>query len=327
MSGDVAVWKQALIGAQDRFVAIASKEQLVDWARESMFALQALEKNDFLRSIAEGNPNSLRNAVINVAACGITLNPISAYAYLVPRDGAVYLDISYRGYLKIATDAGSILWGRAELVYPGDKFTYYGPAKEPEHVSDPFAAERGEPVGVYCIAKTVGGDVLCDVMTRAEVEEIRSRSPSYMKGKKSPWKTDPGEMWKKTVIRRARKTWPESKDQRGDERLQLAAELSAQADGFQSNIQPENGISPRSGALEALSQDERDEAVQRAQAVAECFRKQGAHATNELIASFGMEVEQHIIMWSLLDSKVRTALRKADTEARHPITVEHGAAA
>jgi recombination protein RecT len=37
-----------------------------------------------------------------VAAIGITLNPASKLAYLVPRDGMVCLDISYMGLLHRA---------------------------------------------------------------------------------------------------------------------------------------------------------------------------------------------------------------------------------
>lgn len=325
MSTEVAEmprWKEALVGAHDRFVAIATKDQVVEWQRESMFALQTLERNEFLRSTAEGNPASLRNAIINVAACGITLNPVSAYAYLVPRDGAVCLDISYRGFLKIATDAGVIQWGRAELVYAGDKFVYHGPAMAPEHEAQPFAENRGEPVGVYCIAKTVGGDILTGVMSRAEIEAIRERSPSFMKGKKSPWKTDPGEMWKKTIIRRDRKTWPESKDRGVAERMQLAADLSAQADGFDNTLQIEQGISPRAGAVEALTHDEKTECVQRALAVQKKFEEAGPADAMDLILSYGMESEQYIAMWSLLPSKTRTALRKAEQAARKAPTAD-----
>src|SRR3546814_4153463 len=91
--------------------------------------------------------------MINVASTGLTLNPAHGHAYLVPRDGAIVLDISYKGLIKIATDTGSVLWARAECVYGKDTFRYHGPAAMPEHEADPFS-ERGEIVGAYCIAKT-----------------------------------------------------------------------------------------------------------------------------------------------------------------------------
>lgn len=232
----VAPWKRALIEAHDRFVAIADKDRIVDWARESMFALQALERSDYLRKIASTNMQSMRDAIINVAACGITLNPAAQYAALVPRDGRVCLDIMYRGLIKIATDAGSIRWAQAELVYETDNFDYMGKCALPIHKAKPFAKDRGGVIGVYCIAKTVDGDVLVETMSADEVAAIRDRSSAWKawieKHKSCPWVTDPGEMMKKTVIKRARKTWPESKSGGGAERLQVATELANVADGY-----------------------------------------------------------------------------------------------
>ena len=89
-----------------------------------MFAFQAVTRNDQLYRTAMANPASVRNAVINVAATGLSLNPALKFAYLVPRDNEVCLDISYMGLIKIATDTGSILWAKAEIVYEKDIFTY-----------------------------------------------------------------------------------------------------------------------------------------------------------------------------------------------------------
>lgn len=313
------IWKEAIAHAQERFVAIAAQDRLVDWARESMFALQAIERSDFLRSTAERNPKSLRNAIINVASCGLTLNPAAQYAALVPRDGAVCLDIMYRGLIKIATDMGSIRWVQAELVYKADTFTFNGRTAAPVHTADVFSKERGEVIGVYCVAKTVDGDILTETMSADEVNEIRDRSSSWQafaakKIKSSPWGSDWGEMAKKTVIKRARKTWPETTIARGSERIQTATELANHADGFEA-LRPDGDgvISPRSGVVEMLTDEDKTEAQQRAKAVQAKYDEAGAEEANDLIASYGMENEQHIAMWSLLQSPTRTALRKADT--------------
>jgi recombination protein RecT len=51
-------------------------------------------------------------------------------------------------------------------------------------------------------------------MTADEIIGIRNRTDSWKaherEGKKTPWKTDPGEMWKKTVVKQASKWWPKS---------------------------------------------------------------------------------------------------------------------
>ncbi|MGP0745242.1 recombinase RecT, partial [Escherichia coli] len=86
---------------------------------------------------------------INVAAIGITLNPASKLAYLVPRDGMVCLDISYMGLLHIAMESGVISWGQAKLVHANDTYESNGLDKAPTHKYNAFG-DRGDIVGVYC---------------------------------------------------------------------------------------------------------------------------------------------------------------------------------
>ena len=179
----VAPYLRAIGGSKEKFVTIAD-ERTFDV--ESLFAMQLLTKTDYAMKIANENPQSVRNAMFNVASTGLTLNPANAYAYLVPRDGAIMLDISYKGLIKIATDAGSILWARAEVVHADDKFTYNGPAAMPEHHANPFKKDRGDVIGAYCIARTVDGDVLTEVMDMTEIEKIRGKSMSYAKKKSGP---------------------------------------------------------------------------------------------------------------------------------------------
>lgn len=198
----------------------------VNYDRECIFAMQALMKNDFAMKTANNNPRSVQLAMINVGSTGLTLNPANAYAYLVPRDGAVLLDISYKGLIKIATDSGAIAWSRADIVYDADTFKYHGPARMPEHSSDPFSVERGDIVGCYCIAKTRDGDILTEVMPMAELDKIRNASSAYKKAKKGPWVDWFEQMAKKAVIKRASKTWPYT-----GERLAEAVERSNFAEG------------------------------------------------------------------------------------------------
>ena len=227
MSKELAPYQSAIAKAKERFIGIADEKA---YDVESIFAMQALMKTDFAMQTANKNPQSVHLAMVNVASTGLTLNPAHGYAYLVPRDGAIVLDISYKGLIKIATDTGSVLWARAECVYEADTFTYRGPAAMPEHVADPFK-KRGEIVGAYCIAKTPDGDILTEVMDREAIEQVRSASTAWTRGKegrKGPWEDYFPEMCRKAVIKRARKTWPYT-DRNG--RLAMAVELANQAEG------------------------------------------------------------------------------------------------
>lgn len=223
----IAPYQKAIKSSEERFAKVAAAD--ISYERESIFAMQALMKTDFAMQTANKNPQSVHLAMINVASTGLTLNPAYQYAYLVPRDGAIYLDISYKGLLKIATDTGAIRWGRAELVYDGDEFTYNGPAREPDHKSNPFKRKADDTViGVYCIAKTSDGDILTEIMDIAELEKIRGKSMSYAKRKAGPWLEWFGEMARKAVIKRAQKTWPHTSRA---ERLLDAIEVANTSEG------------------------------------------------------------------------------------------------
>lgn len=190
-------------------------DRSIVFAREAEFAIQAMCASDYALKIARQNPQSVRDAVTNIAAIGISLNPAKKQAYLVPRKGGICLVISYMGLLDLAIQSGSILWGQAELVFAADKFTMHGFDQPPTHERNPFLKDRGELVGAYSVVKTKDADYLTTTMTADEVFAIRNRSDAWIayekdKTKKCPWVTDEGEMVKKTVIKRAYKTWPKS---------------------------------------------------------------------------------------------------------------------
>ena len=209
--------------------------------RESQFAMQIMGANDFLAKTAVNNKSSLVNAVVNVAAIGISLNPAEKEAYLVPRNGAVCLDISYVGLMRLATDTGQIAWVQSDIVYEKDHFRMIGLDKQPEHHFNAFDKNRGEAVGVYVTAKLASGDYLTDTMTTEEINAIRDKSQGHIafmskKARSSIWNDHWGEMAKKTVVKRAHKYWPKS------ERLDQAIyHLNTDAgEGIESSTEPVN---------------------------------------------------------------------------------------
>ncbi|EJJ0354591.1 recombinase RecT [Salmonella enterica] len=181
----------------------AVTDQSVTWAKESQFAIQYFQRNDYLAKTALSNPTSAQNAIINVAAIGITLNPASKLAYLVPRDGMVCLDISYMGLLHLAQATGSIKWGQCKLVYSNDTYESNGLDTAPTHKYNAFG-DRGAVVGGYCTVKTPDGDYLTEEMSLAEIKATEATS----KAKNGPWKNFWEEMARKTIVKRASKYWP-----------------------------------------------------------------------------------------------------------------------
>ena len=196
-------------GAEDGFQNVLVDRSL-NFEREAGFAIQVLTSNDYVAKLAAGDRQSVVNAVTNIAAIGISLNPAKKQAYLVPRKGKICLDISYMGLIDLAIQSGSIMWAQADLVYANDAFTLNGFDKPPTHSFNPFSKDRGEMVGAYVVVKMHSGDYLTECMSREDIDAIKNRSESVKAGKQSPWDTDYGEMAKKTVVKRAYKYWPKS---------------------------------------------------------------------------------------------------------------------
>lgn len=206
-------------------VAVASGN-VVKWAQEEQYVSQVMQKNDDLQKLlnSQSGVNSIRNAIINVANVGLTLQPAAKLAYLVVRGGLAVLDISFRGFVKIAVDSGSILAAKAEVVRRNDQFTYNGPYDAPAHVFNPFAtdAERGEIVGVYVLAKLAAGGVMVETMNKEAIDKVKGVS----KAQNGPWAKWYEEMAKKTCLKRASKSWPPT------ERLSTAVAVSDEHEGL-----------------------------------------------------------------------------------------------
>jgi recombination protein RecT len=211
MSNALQVIVDDIYGVREQFERVLV-DRNISFEREAGFAIQVIQNNSYLEGIAKGNRQSLVDAVTNVAAIGISLNPAKKQAYLVPRDGRVCLDVSYIGLLDLAVECGAIAWAKAAVVHEKDVFGLEGYDKPPVHRFNPFAKDRGEIVGVYVVVKTPSGDYLTDTMSLDEVNAIRDRSSAWKawitKKKSCPWVTDYSEMAKKTVVKRAAKYWP-----------------------------------------------------------------------------------------------------------------------
>lgn len=215
MANELQIIQNEIESIQEEFSTVLT-DRAISFAKEAEFAMQAIKSTDFMTNAAYNNPQALRNAIMNIAAIGITLNPAQKMAYLIPRKVGdkiiVCLDISYMGLVQLALQSDSLRLVKAEVICKGEQFIISGVDKEPLHEYDPFA-ERGEKdiVGAYCVAKTVHGDFITEVMSRHEIDKIMNSSESMQtdKGRKySPWTRYYAEMAKKTVIKRASKLWP-----------------------------------------------------------------------------------------------------------------------
>jgi recombination protein RecT len=211
-----------------------------EFNKEASFAIQHLQKNEYLQGATR---DSILKAVLNTAQVGLTLNPVSKQAYLVPRYNSqlrqleCVLDPSYVGLTKLLTDSGSVKYINCQLVYDGDEIEIdlATDKKIVKHI--PYiltGKEKGFIKLVYSIATLHDGSFHVEYMSIKDVEEIRDRSEAYKAFKKGKtktciWETDKGEMTRKTCIKRHFKHLPKTNRV---EKFEKAVDLSMQANGF-----------------------------------------------------------------------------------------------
>lgn len=240
-------------------------DQKMKLEREAVFATQLLSDNEYALGVARGNKQSLIDAVNNVAAIGLSLNPSLKYCYLVPRRVGkvtkICLDISYQGFMKLLTDSANIEHFVSDIVYENDTFELTGMTTQPIHKCNPFSKERENIVGAYCVAKTYTGDYLTTTMQIDEIFQIRNSSESYKNEssrKYSPWVRYEGEMIKKTVIRRAYKMLPKTDV---NDRIEKAIETSdyAQNIDFKTDFDHlQDGLKQDMIEMDSRSPEEKD---------------------------------------------------------------------
>jgi recombination protein RecT len=230
MTMQVYAPEQLVLAVKDDFNALSKTHGSVEWEAEKNYAIQQLYKSKFAVETAQKNPVSVQNAVRNLGAIGLSLNPALAFAYLVPRDNQICLDISYRGLMHLAQDTGSVIWSQCKVVHANDQYTNNGVSVEPEHKYSAFG-DRGDIVGAYCVVKLADGDYLTHEMAIADIYAIRDRSMAWKSGKPCPWRTDEKEMIKKTVVKQASKYWP--KVERMQKAIQVINEDSGEGIDFE----------------------------------------------------------------------------------------------
>jgi recombination protein RecT len=318
MTNAIATIEGDIYGVEPAFAAV-SVDRSINFAKEASFAMQAIFASDYATSTALKNRQSVINAVTNIAAIGISLNPAKKQAYLVPRDGRICLDISYMGLMDLAMQGGAIRWAQCQLVHASDKFSLTGMDKQPSHEFNPFASDRGDVVGVYCTVKTSDGDYLTHCMQIEDVYAIRDRSQSWKAGKSTPWKTDPGEMIKKTCVKQAYKYWPKTA------RLEAAIHhVNVEGEGIdfaaERGQQKATGVigtgKPTDGAMESLSVEVQNYLRELAGECIDMFEQDGVEPCFDRIKAENMEGTVTVAFWTLLPSNIRAALKAESAERR-----------
>jgi recombination protein RecT len=224
MSKQMIVQTRALLNQSKEQIKLALPKHL-DVDRVMRTAMTEVNKNTYLQKC---NPLSVVGSVIQASELGLEVGSALGHAFLVPYGDKAQLIVGYKGLLSLARRSGNIKTITARAVYENDEFEYrYGLADEIKH--KPALNDPGPMVAVYAIALFKDGGHQFEVMSVEEVEKIRKRSKA---GNSGPWKTDPEEMSRKTVIRRLFKYLPMSVE---DNQVLKAVGLDEEADRGEQN--------------------------------------------------------------------------------------------
>lgn len=195
--------RQSLTQMQPQFAAALPPHiQPEKFVRVVMTALQ--KTPDLLNA----DRNSLYGACMAAAQQGLL--PDGREGAIVPFAGKAQWMPMVSGILKLIRNSGDLSTITAQAIYKNDQFKYWvdDSGEHVEHTPLLFG-EPGEMIGVYALAKVKDGGVYVEVMTLAQIEQVRNVSRAKNAG---PWRDWYPEMAKKSAIRRLSKRLPMSTD-------------------------------------------------------------------------------------------------------------------
>ena len=199
--------------------------------RELSFAKQLVASS---KQLQECTMPSVLTAIYNICNIGLSLNPASKEAYIVPRYNSqtkskeASLQPSYVGLVKLLTDAGTVTQIVANVVYEGDTFELDIANGTVKHLPCLVKANKGAKIGGYALATLPSGAKQVEWMDIDELYKIRDCSESWKNDNTrpySPWFKHEDEMIRKSPIRRLYKYLPRSGSAAKMEKVDKAIEI------------------------------------------------------------------------------------------------------
>jgi len=183
---------------------------------------RAMNTTNNLWECAKGNPQQVLNALIECAQDG--LMPDGKEAALVAfwdkrneRYNLTYIPM-LKGVVARLHKSGQIKSIALRMVFENDDWKpVYGDNEHFHHI--PASGKSGDPIGVYCIVKTVNGGIYRDFMDVSEINVLKQAAFKKVGGAdkkyRTPWGGDHEfEMWKKSPLKRLAKILPISSNDR-----------------------------------------------------------------------------------------------------------------
>jgi recombination protein RecT len=242
----------AMLNAYKAEIARALPRHL-DGDRMARIALTCFRSNPKLGAC---DPKSVFASIIVASQLGLEPG-VMGQCYLIPYKDECQLQIGYQGLIDLVRRTGKVVRIEAHVVHQNDTFTYRTGLNTVLEHEPAVDGEPGTSRLAYAVAEFVDGGYHVEVMSRQQIEAIRDRSQNVINakkyGKKTPWDTDPDEMWRKTLIRRICKYLPKSAE------MAMALALDNAADRGGQKIAVEDAIEGTWAPVE-YSEDQATEA-------------------------------------------------------------------
>jgi len=152
--------------------------------------------------LAKCTSTSIMQSVLKAAELGLDPSGTLGAGYLIAYGDQCTFSPGYRGLIDLATrgEDSRVSDIMAYLVREGDEFSYrLGSNPNIEHIPMPFGNPSREIIGAYMVATLKDGTKKYEVMSREELDEVRSKSKAP---NGAAWRDFPGQMFRKVVIRR-----------------------------------------------------------------------------------------------------------------------------
>jgi recombination protein RecT len=163
--------------------------------------------------LQKANPYSFIGAVMKCAELGLEPGSALNLIHLIPFENKrlhsieVNVIIGYQGMIELALRSGRVKNIYAQVVHEKDRFEFtYGTKKDLLHVPY-FGKDKGAIICFYAFAELEGGSHVFEVMSKDDVDLIRSKAKSD-----NIWSEHYEEMGRKTLIRRLFKYLPKSSE-------------------------------------------------------------------------------------------------------------------
>lgn len=153
-----------------------------------------------VKGIEKMSASSVARTMLKGAFLGLDF--FNKECYAIPYDNTLQFQTDYKGEKKLAKkySVNPVLDIYAKLVRKGDEYQVDVDNGKQTLTYKPIPFNNGDIVGAFAVALFKDGSMMVEDMSAAEIEDVRKK---YSKTANGPaWTKSPGEMYKKTVLRR-----------------------------------------------------------------------------------------------------------------------------